>query len=224
MSNYKRKEVMDYLTRKPTTVQDIELARTRIQTPVTPAPMQVTSIEQPETNYQTGVAPEMVVPPQDVLPKNPEPVMPSAPGIPNPQFRQIELAEGGRAEFAEGTRLSSKEKQKTLKDIKKYVDKKLSKKEVVTLPELNEKFSQGQRREYLYREALGKNYDKITKLQREGVGRVSLEVKDKLYSIIDDVVKGKRPLIDLSRNNLNKELPPVSERQLSKYLNEIEIH
>jgi hypothetical protein len=213
MSNYKRKEVFDYLTRKPVTTQDIELARTRVQ------PL-AARIEQPETDYQTEVQPDMVIPPQDVLPKNPEPVMPFAPGIPNPQFRQIELAEGGRAEFADGTRLSFKEKQKTLKDIKKYVDKKLSKKEVVTLSELNEKFGQGQRREYLYREALGKNYDKITKLQREGVGRVSLEVKDKLYSIIDDVVKGKRPLIDLSRNNLNKELPPVSERQLSKYLNE----
>jgi hypothetical protein len=49
MSNYKRKEVMDYLTRKPTTVQDIELARTRIQTPVTPLPMQETSGEGLET-------------------------------------------------------------------------------------------------------------------------------------------------------------------------------
>jgi hypothetical protein len=45
MSNYKRKEVFDYLTRKPVTTQDIELAKTRIQTPVTPAPMQVTSGE-----------------------------------------------------------------------------------------------------------------------------------------------------------------------------------
>jgi hypothetical protein len=45
MSNYKRKEVMDYLIRKPVTTQDIELARTRIQTPVTPLPMQETSGE-----------------------------------------------------------------------------------------------------------------------------------------------------------------------------------
>ena len=213
MSNYKRKEVMDYLTRKPTTTQDIELARTRIQ------PL-ATRIEQPETDYQTEVQPDMVIPPQDVLPKNPIPNMPSAPGIPNPQDRILELATGGRAEFADGTRLSFEEKQKTLKDIKKYVDKKLSKKEIVTLSELNKKFGEGRRKEYLYREALGKKYDKITKLQREGVGKVSLEVKDKLYNIIDEVVKGKRPLMDLSRNNLNKELPPVSERQLSKYLNE----
>ena len=46
MSSYKRKEVMDYLTRKPVTPQDIELARTRIQTPVAPLPMQVTSGEE----------------------------------------------------------------------------------------------------------------------------------------------------------------------------------
>jgi hypothetical protein len=98
-----------------------------------------------------------------------------------------------REAFAEG---GDPSKQKILKDIKKYVDKKLSKGEVVTLPELNEKFAEGKRREYLYKEALGKKYDKITKLQREGVGRVSLEVKDKLYDIIDEVVQGKRPLMD----------------------------
>ena len=46
MSNYKRKEVLDYLTRKPVTTQDIELARTRIQPPVAPLPMQVTSNEE----------------------------------------------------------------------------------------------------------------------------------------------------------------------------------
>jgi hypothetical protein len=49
MSNYKRKEVMDYLTRKPTTVQDIELARTRIQTPVPSQQMPVASGEGLET-------------------------------------------------------------------------------------------------------------------------------------------------------------------------------
>ena len=46
MSSYKRKEIMDYLTRKPVTTEDIELARTRIQTPVTPLPMQATSGEE----------------------------------------------------------------------------------------------------------------------------------------------------------------------------------
>jgi hypothetical protein len=49
MSNYKRKEILDYLTRKPSTTEDIELARTRIQTPVTPLPMPVASNEGLET-------------------------------------------------------------------------------------------------------------------------------------------------------------------------------
>jgi hypothetical protein len=56
MSNYKRKEVFDYLTRKPVTTQDIELARTRIQTPVTPLPMQVTSGEERVLDGQLELA------------------------------------------------------------------------------------------------------------------------------------------------------------------------
>jgi hypothetical protein len=52
MSSYKRKEVFDYLTRKPVTTQDIELAKTRIQPPVTPAPMQVTSGEELGTQLE----------------------------------------------------------------------------------------------------------------------------------------------------------------------------
>lgn len=58
MSNYKQKEVMDYLTRKPVTTQDIELARTRIQTPVTPLPIQATSIEQPTQDKQIEMVTE----------------------------------------------------------------------------------------------------------------------------------------------------------------------
>ena len=228
MSNYKKKEVMAYLTRKPVTSEDIKIAASSIQPSEerliqqqpfyqqTPELVQ-DDIARPQTGsiplYQ-NVQPEVTI--QETLPTyappDMTPTMPSAKDVPNPQFNILELADGGRASF--------EEKQKILKDIKKYVDKKLSKKEIVTLSELNEKFGEGKRREYLYKEALGKDYDKITKLQREGVGRVSLEVKDKLYNIIDDVVKGKRPLMDLSRKNLNEELPPVSERQLSKYLNE----
>jgi hypothetical protein len=56
MSNYKRKEVFDYLTRKPTTPQDIELARTRIQIPVTPLPMQETSGESFANEERMGFA------------------------------------------------------------------------------------------------------------------------------------------------------------------------
>jgi hypothetical protein len=115
MSNYKRKEVMDYLTRKPVTTQDIELARTRIQS-------LATRIEQPETDYQTEVQPDMVIPPQDVLPKNPEPVMPFAPGIPNPQDRILELADGGRANFKEAGLVSNESVKagELLSYLKKY--------------------------------------------------------------------------------------------------------
>jgi hypothetical protein len=67
---------------------------------------QVQNTPTPETDYNTEVDPGMVVPPQDVLPKNPIPNMPSAPGIPDPQFRQIELANGGRVNFSEGSKLT----------------------------------------------------------------------------------------------------------------------
>jgi len=43
--------------------------------------------------------PEMVISPQDILPKNPIPNMPSAPGIPDPRFRQLELADGGEVNY-----------------------------------------------------------------------------------------------------------------------------
>jgi hypothetical protein len=52
--------------------------------------------------WETEVQPDMVVPPQDVLPKGAEPVMPFAPGIPDPQFRQLELADGGLAKLSDG--------------------------------------------------------------------------------------------------------------------------
>jgi hypothetical protein len=55
MSSYKRKEVFDYLTRKPVTTQDIELARTRIQTPVPSQQMPVASGEE-RVDFQLGGA------------------------------------------------------------------------------------------------------------------------------------------------------------------------
>jgi hypothetical protein len=118
MKVHEYREMMRYLTRKPTTVQDMELAKTRIQ------PL-ATRIEQPETDYQKEVQPDMVIPPQDILPKNPEPVMPSAPGVPDPQFRQIELATGGRVNFNEGSKLTGTDKtleQNIKQDHKAYND------------------------------------------------------------------------------------------------------
>jgi hypothetical protein len=79
---------------------------------------QVQNTPAPETDYQTEVDSEMAVPPQDVLPKNPIPNMPSAPGIPDPQFRQIELADGGRVNFSEGSKLTGTDKtlEQNIKD------------------------------------------------------------------------------------------------------------
>jgi len=56
MSNYKKKEVMDYLTRKPTTAQDIELARTRFQTLVPSQQMPVASGEERVLDGQLELA------------------------------------------------------------------------------------------------------------------------------------------------------------------------
>jgi hypothetical protein len=79
---------------------------------------QVQNTPTPETDYNTEVDPGMVVPPQDVLPKNPIPNMPSAPGIPDPQFRQLELANGGRVNFSEGSKLTGTDKtlEQNIKD------------------------------------------------------------------------------------------------------------
>jgi hypothetical protein len=57
---------------------------------------------QTEGDPGTEVDQDMVVYPKQVLPKNAEPTMPSEEGIPDPKFRQIELAVGGRVELAEG--------------------------------------------------------------------------------------------------------------------------
>ena len=79
MSNYKRKEVMDYLTRKPVTQQDFQAA------------LDVSSLKA---------------------------VMPSAPGIPNPQDRILELADGGRIELAGGS-VAKSTKNKLIDDFLK---------------------------------------------------------------------------------------------------------
>jgi hypothetical protein len=145
MSNYKRKEVFDYLTRKPVTTQDIELAKSRFQTQATSGEERVLYKEpfyqQPQQliqddsaspqvddiplyqGVQPGVAIEETMPtyvPQDI-----SPVTPSAPGIPNPQDRQIELAKGGRVNFNEGSKLTGTDKtleQNIKQDHKAYND------------------------------------------------------------------------------------------------------
>jgi hypothetical protein len=59
------------------------------------------------------------------VPPDMTPVMPSAPGIPDPQFRQIELATGGRVNFNEGSKLTGTDKtleQNIKQDHKAYND------------------------------------------------------------------------------------------------------
>jgi hypothetical protein len=132
MSNYKKKEVMDYLTRKPLSEQDLQMAYEAGQQTLDSIPeTQVASGEERVLNRQPfyqqpqqliqddsaspqvdgiplyqgvkpGVAIEETMP--TYVPPDMAPVTPSAPGVPDPQFRQIELATGGRAELKDGTK------------------------------------------------------------------------------------------------------------------------
>ena len=145
MSNYKRKEVFDYLTRKPVTTQDIELAKSRFQPQATSGEERVLNrqpfYQQPQQliqddsaspqvddiplyqGVQPGIAIEERMP--TYVPPDMSPVTPSAPGIPNPQDRHIELAKGGRVNFNEGSKLTGTNKtleQNIKQDHKAYND------------------------------------------------------------------------------------------------------
>jgi len=145
MSNYKRKEVFDYLTRKPVTTQDIELAKSRFQPQATSGEERVLYKEhfyqQPQQSIQDdiarpqvddiplyqGVQPGIAIEERmpTYVPPDMSPVTPSAPGIPNPQDRQIELAKGGRVNFNEGSKLTGTNKtleQNIKQDHKAYND------------------------------------------------------------------------------------------------------
>jgi hypothetical protein len=132
MSNYKKKEVMDYLTRKPLSEQDLQMAYEAGQQKLDSIPeTQVASGEERVLNRQPfyqnppqlfeddsvnpqvdsiplyqGVKPGVAIEERMpiYLPPDMTPVMPQVPGIPDPQFRQIELATGGRAELKDGTK------------------------------------------------------------------------------------------------------------------------
>ena len=132
MSNYKKKEVMDYLTRKPLSEQDLQMAYEAGQQTLNSIPeTQVTSGEERVLNRQPfyqnppelfeddsaspqvdsiplyqGVKPGVAIEERMpiYLPPDMAPVMPQVPGIPDPQYRQLELATGGRAELKDGTK------------------------------------------------------------------------------------------------------------------------
>ena len=131
MSNYKKKEVMEYLTRKPLSEQDLQMAYEAGQQTLDSIPeTQVASNEERVLNRQPfyqnppqlfeddsaspqvdgiplyqGVKPGVAIEERMpiYLPPDMAPVMPQVPGLPDPQFKQIELATGGRAGYAEGT-------------------------------------------------------------------------------------------------------------------------
>ena len=136
---------MDYLTRKPITTQDIELAQSRFQQqeasdeervlykePFYQEPQQLIQddSDSPQVDsiplYQgvkPGVAIEERMP--TYVPPDMSPVTPSATGVPDPQFRQIELAKGGRVKFNEGSKLTGTDKtleQNIKEDHKAYND------------------------------------------------------------------------------------------------------
>jgi hypothetical protein len=146
MSNYKRKEVMDYLTRKPLSEQDLQMAYEAGQQTLDSIPeTQVTSGEERMLNRQPfyqnppqlfeddsaspqvdsiplyqGVKPGVAIEERMpiYLPPDMAPVMPQAPGLPDPQFRQLELATGGRVNFNEGSKLTGTDKtlEKNIRD------------------------------------------------------------------------------------------------------------
>jgi len=139
MSSYKRKEVMDYLTRKPLSEQELQIAsnvnqqmqvasneeRVLNRQPFYQEPKELVQDDSPSPQVdsiplyqgvQPGVAIEERMP--IYLPPDMAPVMPQVPGIPDPQNRQIELATGGRAKFGEGSKLTGTDKtlEQNIKD------------------------------------------------------------------------------------------------------------
>jgi hypothetical protein len=153
MSNYKRKEVMDYLTRKPLSEQDLQMAYEAGQQTLDSIPeTQVASGEERVLNTQPfyqqpqqliqddiarpqvddiplyqGVQPNVAIKETmpTYVPPDMAPVMPQAPGVPDPQYRQIELATGGRVNFNEGSKLTGTDKtleQNIKQDHKAYND------------------------------------------------------------------------------------------------------
>jgi len=215
MSNYKRKEVMDYLTRKPVTAQDYQAA-IDINNLRPRAPIPVSSGEGPETDYQTEVAPEMVVPPQDVLPKGAEPVMPFAPGIPNPQDRILELATGGRVNFNEGSKLTGTDKtleQNIRQDHKAYNDYRKSIGQP-TIPLDNAfikmwqrtRLNSGGRAEFKKGSDLG-NYIYVRQLPNGEIRyRVAFEGKEKIFKDKNEAFKYRDNLVSEKSASVQKEL------------------
>jgi hypothetical protein len=136
MKIHQYREMMRYLTRKPTPKAATQVAsgkeRVLYKEPFYQQPQQLIQddIARPQVDniplyqgVQPGVAIEETMP--TYVPPNMSPVTPSAPGVPDPQFRQIELATGGRVNFNEGSKLTGTDKtleQNIKQDHKAYND------------------------------------------------------------------------------------------------------
>ena len=146
MKVHEYREMMRYLTRKPLSDREVELAYTdHMQKLNAPAPMPVASgeervldrqpfyqhpqqliqddIARPQVDdiplYQ-GVEPGIAI--QETMPTyvppDMSPVMPQAPGLPDPQNRILELADGGRIELTGGS-VAKSTKNKLIDDFLK---------------------------------------------------------------------------------------------------------
>jgi hypothetical protein len=139
MKVHEYREMMRYLTRKPLSEQELQIAsnvnqqmqvasneeRVLNRQPFYQEPKELVQDDSPSPQVdsiplyqgvQPGVAIEERMP--IYLPPDMAPVMPQVPGIPDPQNRQIELATGGRAKFGEGSKLTGTDKtlEQNIKD------------------------------------------------------------------------------------------------------------
>ena len=107
------KEMMDYLTRPEPPKMQVASVEERVLKREPFYQQQQESVQEDKASpqedaiplyqdMQPGIAIEETMP--NYVPPNMSPVMPSAPGIPNPQDRILELATGGRVELKDGTK------------------------------------------------------------------------------------------------------------------------
>ena len=183
---------------------------------------QVQNTPTPETDYNTEVDPGMVVPPQDVLPKNPIPNMPSAPGIPDPQFRQLELANGGRVNFSEGSKLTGtgktleqniKDDHKAFNDYRKSIGQS-------TIPLDNDFIKMWQRTRLKSGRSVKKETPKFIPMDLESVAfrlfqdnldNLSYNQKQTVYNYIEDNRNKKAEGGTIQSEDYYQEIPSLGE-------------
>jgi len=139
MKVHEYREMMRYLTRKPLSEQELQIAsnvnqqmqvasneeRVLNRQPFYQEPKELVQDDSPSPQVDSiplyqGVKPGVAIEERMpiYLPPDMAPVMPQAPGLPDPQFRQLELATGGRVNFNEGSKLTGTDKtlEKNIRD------------------------------------------------------------------------------------------------------------